>query len=174
MLVECTAFAALGKIQPFLVSMSTNAMLLMDFHCHLTTSEVCGYLAGQWDVNAHSKLVRSKVFSYFQNFEILVAPDLLFFIAIVILFLDLSVTHVFPCRSRLDDQTNGPLVEKEVQKEIENHGLIPVGWYHSHPMLPASPSLRDIDKQLDHEMHMKGTSDSCYTPCIAVICCMYY
>lgn len=86
MLVECTAFAALGKIQPFLVSMSTNAMLLMDFHCHLTTSEVCGYLAGQWDVNAHSKLLKLKVFSCFQNFEILVTPYVYLFIVIVILF----------------------------------------------------------------------------------------
>lgn len=57
MLVEGTSFSALGKIQPFLVSISTNAVLLMDFHCHLTSSEVCGYLAGQWDVNAHSKFI---------------------------------------------------------------------------------------------------------------------
>lgn len=81
------------------------------------------------------------------------------------------MTTAFPCRSRLDDQTNGPLVEKEIRKEIEERGLIPVGWYHSHPMLPAAPSLRDIDKQLDHEMHMKGSSDSSYTPCVGVICC---
>lgn len=84
---------------------------------------------------------------------------------------DLTITTAFPCRSRLDDPTNGPLVEKEIRKEIELRGLIPVGWYHSHPVLPASPSLRDIDKQLDHEMHMKGSSDSSYTPCIGVICC---
>ncbi|KAJ1519827.1 hypothetical protein ONE63_004073 [Megalurothrips usitatus] len=140
MLVESTSFSALGKIQPFLVSMSTNATLVMDFHCHLTTSEVCGYLAGQWDVNAHN----------------------------------LTITTAFPCRSRLDDQTNGPLVEKEIRKEIEQRNLIPVGWYHSHPMLPASPSLRDIDKQLDYEMHMKGSSDSSYTPCIGVICSPYF
>ncbi|KAK2140678.1 hypothetical protein LSH36_1280g00098 [Paralvinella palmiformis] len=48
-LVECTPFAALGKIQPFSLSISTNCMLLMDFHCHLTTSEVVGYLGGKWD-----------------------------------------------------------------------------------------------------------------------------
>ncbi|KAK3931366.1 MPN domain-containing protein [Frankliniella fusca] len=140
MLVESTAFSALGKIQPFLVSISSNALLVMDFHCHLTTSEVCGYLAGQWDVNAHN----------------------------------LAVTYVFPCRSRLDDQANGPTVEKEIRKEIEQRGLLPVGWYHSHPMLPASPSLRDIDKQLDHEMHMKGSSDSSYTPCVGFICSPYF
>ncbi|XP_063901306.1 MPN domain-containing protein CG4751-like isoform X2 [Zophobas morio] len=53
-LVECIPFSNLGKIQPFLVSLSTNAALLMDFHCHLTKSEVCGYLAGHWDVNNHN------------------------------------------------------------------------------------------------------------------------
>lgn len=54
-LVESVPFSVMGKIQPFLVSMSTNAALVMDFHCHLTTSEVVGYLAGHWDVNAHSE-----------------------------------------------------------------------------------------------------------------------
>jgi hypothetical protein len=54
-LVESVTFTTLGKIQPFLVSMSTNACMVMDFHCHLTNSEVVGYLAGHWDVNAHSK-----------------------------------------------------------------------------------------------------------------------
>lgn len=55
-MIECVPFSNLGKIQPFLVSLSTNAALLMDFHCHLTKSEVSGYLAGYWDVNAHSTL----------------------------------------------------------------------------------------------------------------------
>lgn len=54
-LIECTPFSTLGKIQPFLISFSTNACLLMDFHCHLSMTEVQGYLGGQWDVNAHSK-----------------------------------------------------------------------------------------------------------------------
>lgn len=53
-LVESTPFSSMGKIQPFLVSMSSNTLLVMDFHCHLTTSEVVGYLGGHWDVNAHN------------------------------------------------------------------------------------------------------------------------
>ncbi|KAG5897138.1 hypothetical protein JTB14_025091 [Gonioctena quinquepunctata] len=53
-MVECIPFSNLGKIQPFLVTLSTNAALLMDFHCHLTKSEVSGYLAGYWDVNSHN------------------------------------------------------------------------------------------------------------------------
>ncbi|KAJ6646474.1 MPN domain-containing protein [Pseudolycoriella hygida] len=53
-LVESVSFASLNKIQPFLVSISTSSVLLMDFHCHLTKTEVCGYLGGSWDVNSHT------------------------------------------------------------------------------------------------------------------------
>ncbi|KAF4518786.1 hypothetical protein B566_EDAN005407 [Ephemera danica] len=53
-LVESVPFTSLGKIQPFLVTMTSNACLTMDFHSHLTNSEVVGYLAGHWDVNAHN------------------------------------------------------------------------------------------------------------------------
>jgi len=59
----------MGKIQPFLVSMSTNAVLVMDFHCHLTASEVVGYLAGHWDVNAHSTCSR-KLMAYKNYFVV--------------------------------------------------------------------------------------------------------
>ncbi|KAL3282834.1 hypothetical protein HHI36_005996 [Cryptolaemus montrouzieri] len=53
-LIECVPFSNLGKIQPFLVTLSTNAALIMDFHSHLTRTEVSGYLAGHWDVNNHN------------------------------------------------------------------------------------------------------------------------
>eukprot|EP00794_Sanderia_malayensis_P017305 gene17305-19038_t len=52
-LVECAQFASIGKIQPFSITISTNALLLIDFHCHLSTSEVIGYLAGKWDTTRH-------------------------------------------------------------------------------------------------------------------------
>merc|ERR1711936_530210 len=43
-----------GKMQPFTVSVSTSAMLILDLHSHLALDEVCGYLAGQWDPNSHN------------------------------------------------------------------------------------------------------------------------
>ncbi|RDD41015.1 MPN domain-containing protein [Trichoplax sp. H2] len=48
-LIECVHFSSIGKLQPFSVSISSNAMLIMDLHCHLTTSEVVGYIGGKWD-----------------------------------------------------------------------------------------------------------------------------
>lgn len=55
MLIEAVPFTTVGKLQPFLITISSSALLLADFHCHLTMHEVCGYLAGNWDVNTHSK-----------------------------------------------------------------------------------------------------------------------
>uniref|UniRef100_A0A4X2MCF4 MPN domain-containing protein n=1 Tax=Vombatus ursinus TaxID=29139 RepID=A0A4X2MCF4_VOMUR len=51
-LVEVTSFTAINKFQPFNVSVSSNVLLLLDFHSHLTRSEVVGYLGGRWDTNS--------------------------------------------------------------------------------------------------------------------------
>uniref|UniRef100_A0A8C3C9C6 MPN domain containing n=1 Tax=Cairina moschata TaxID=8855 RepID=A0A8C3C9C6_CAIMO len=50
-LVEVMPFAAINKFQPFNVAISSNVLLLLDFHSHLTRSEVVGYLGGRWDTN---------------------------------------------------------------------------------------------------------------------------
>jgi len=52
--VELESFTDDGKMQPFTVSVSTSAMLILDLHSHLSKEEVCGYLAGHWDPNAHN------------------------------------------------------------------------------------------------------------------------
>ena len=53
MLVELESFSSLGRVQPFLINITSSATLLIDFHCHLTTNEVSGYLGGTWDFNTH-------------------------------------------------------------------------------------------------------------------------
>ncbi|XP_069597470.1 MPN domain-containing protein isoform X3 [Ranitomeya imitator] len=51
-LVQLTSFLALNKFQPFHVSISSNTLLLLDFHSHLIRSEVVGYLGGRWDTSS--------------------------------------------------------------------------------------------------------------------------
>ncbi|XP_068726226.1 MPN domain-containing protein-like [Montipora capricornis] len=59
-LVELVNFFSLGKVQPFSIDISTNCLLLMDYHCHLTSSEVVGYLAGKFDSQTdHMKIVQA-------------------------------------------------------------------------------------------------------------------
>lgn len=53
MLVEAVTFQSIGRVQPFLINVTSSVTLLVDFHCHLTKSEVCGYLGGTWDFNTH-------------------------------------------------------------------------------------------------------------------------
>ncbi|PBC27861.1 MPN domain-containing protein [Apis cerana cerana] len=132
-MVELTSFSTLGKIQPFLVTITTTAALLVDLHCHLTDKEVCGYLGGHWDINSHN----------------------------------LSITTAFPCRYSGKDKSAAAAVESEIARAMEWKHVTLVGWYHSHPRSHASPSLRDVDSQLDYQIKMKGPSDNGYTPCVA-------
>ncbi|CAH0404858.1 unnamed protein product [Chilo suppressalis] len=57
MLIEAVSFSSVGKVQPFLVSVTSNACLILDIHCHLKKEEVYGYLAGTWDLNSHNLLI---------------------------------------------------------------------------------------------------------------------
>ncbi|XP_006609632.1 uncharacterized protein LOC102676810 [Apis dorsata] len=138
-MVELTSFSTLGKIQPFLVTITTTAALLVDLHCHLTDKEVCGYLGGHWDINSHN----------------------------------LSITTAFPCRYSGKDKSAAAAVEAEIARAMEWKHVTLVGWYHSHPRSHASPSLRDVDSQLDYQIKMKGPSDNGYTPCVGLICSPY-
>lgn len=56
-LVEAIPFSSVGKMQPFLITIVKSAIFLMDFHCHLTKTEVSGYLGGSWDINAHNLII---------------------------------------------------------------------------------------------------------------------
>ncbi|KAI1291908.1 MPN domain-containing protein [Halotydeus destructor] len=53
-MVKCEPFSVLERLQPFNITLSTNALLLIDFHCHLTSGEVVGYLGGTWDFATHN------------------------------------------------------------------------------------------------------------------------
>uniref|UniRef100_T1J5K2 MPN domain-containing protein n=1 Tax=Strigamia maritima TaxID=126957 RepID=T1J5K2_STRMM len=138
-LVQCTTFSALGKMQPFTVTVSNNCLLLMDFHSHLTTSEVVGYLGGMWDITAHN----------------------------------LTIMQAFPCKCRLADKENAPIVEEMVRYTLQHLNLALVGWYHSHPASPPEPTLRDITCQMEYQIKLKGGNDAAYTPCLAMICSPY-
>ena len=43
-LIEVESFVSVGKVQPFNVSISSSALLLVDLHSHLSPEPVCGYL----------------------------------------------------------------------------------------------------------------------------------
>ena len=67
--VELEPWTHDGRMQPFTISVSTSAMLVLDLHSHLAPdTEVCGYLAGHWDPNTHNLALT-------HTFPCLIAPD---------------------------------------------------------------------------------------------------
>lgn len=82
----------------------------------------------------------------------------------------LAITHAFPCRNSRHDRNKASEVEASIQRHMLKNNLILVGWYHSHPKMPAQPTLRDCDAQLEYQIKMRGLSEATYTPCIGLIC----
>nr|XP_030735172.1 MPN domain-containing protein isoform X2 [Globicephala melas] len=164
-LVEVTSFAAINKFQPFNVAISSNVLFLLDFHSHLTRSQVVGYLGGRWDINSQSGYlgpVGRGVFGAGVDVH-----------AFSRLRAVLTVLRAFPCRSRLGDADTAAAMEEEIYQSLLLRGLSLVGWYHSHPYSPALPSLQDIDAQMDYQLRLQGSSNG-FQPCLALLCSPYY
>lgn len=132
-MVELTSFQSIGRMQPFTVTMSSSAMAMIDIHAHLTTSEVVGYLAGQWDVTNHSK---SSVFlewtgDMYEKVVMVVGTRFRqssFSISFTMFISDLIVSHAMPVRCRLGDGEKGRAVEQALYAEMEKLNLSLVGW----------------------------------------------
>ncbi|XP_064353608.1 MPN domain-containing protein isoform X3 [Dromaius novaehollandiae] len=162
-LVEVTSFAAINKFQPFNVAISSNVLLLLDFHSHLTRSEVVGYLGGRWDTNTQRRYRRGAPRAEGGDRAAHPAPPLAV----------LTVLRAFPCRTRLGDAEAAAAVEEEICQSLFLRGLSLVGWYHSHPFGPALPSLHDIDAQMDYQLKLQGSGNG-FQPCLALVCGPYY
>jgi MPN domain-containing protein len=63
--------------------------------------------------------------------------------------------------------------EYNIQKLMIKQNVNLVGWYHSHPVFSANPTLRDCDAQLDYQIKMRGLTEASYTPAIGIICCEF-
>lgn len=83
----------------------------------------------------------------------------------------MTVKNAYPFRSRLHDAELTSLIEEEIRNTFTAKNMVLVGWYHSHPETIATPTLRDIEAQLDYEAQIKGPTVESYIPCIGIICC---
>ncbi|KAM6993370.1 MPN domain-containing protein isoform 1-T1 [Passerculus sandwichensis] len=162
-LVEVTSFAAINKFQPFNVAISSNVLLLLDFHSHLTRSEVVGYLGGRWDTNTQRRWGPGGGGgpAAARGCHQPRVPAVL------------TVLRAFPCRTRLGDAEAAGAVEEEICQSLFLRGLSLVGWYHSHPFGPALPSLHDIDAQMDYQLKLQGSGNG-FQPCLGLICGPFY
>ena len=67
--VGAVSFSSVYCLQPFMVRLHTNALLLIDFHAHLARMELCGYLGGKWEP-------QSQQLNIFQAYPIKYTNDL--------------------------------------------------------------------------------------------------
>ena len=126
-LVECEEFMNAasdgeGIEQPFTIDITAEALFLMDFHAHLSEFEVIGLLAGKWDADRRH----------------------------------LSIREAIPCQRAQGSETRtsvelDPASEVQARSEMVEKGLVGSGWYHSHPVFSATPSLKDIENQRNYQ-----------------------
>ncbi|CAO3564445.1 unnamed protein product [Mortierella alpina] len=135
-MVKCEPFcgqpnSGVVGCQPFGIKVQSNVLLGMDFHAHLMTTEIIGFLAGDW--NPTTRTIHIKAIFPCRS-------------------LPTGQDHV---NVEMD-----PTSEFEVRQEIEKRNMRIVGWYHSHPTFTPDPSLVDIENQTSYQSLFKDESSS--------------
>lgn len=114
--------------QPFKVTISRRALLVADAHSHLSGFEIIGLLGGKFDPESRH----------------------------------LTILEAFPCR-RAPGTDSSTSVELDAESQVEateamdDRGLIPVGWYHSHPIFAPRPSMKDNENQRNYQALCRDT-----------------
>ena len=128
------------RCQPFGVTISEDAALVMDFHAHLSAYEVIGLLGGTVDTET-KQIIISGAYPCRRSAG------------------SASLTSV-----ELD-----PVSQSEVTDEMSKQGLVAVGWYHSHPRFEARPSNKDNENQRNHQAHVGREYKPGFEPWVGVI-----
>lgn len=145
-MIKCEPFTGepgsnISGCQPFALQVHSNVLLAMDFHAHLMSTEIIGFLAGSWDKTEKRKYsnFRKWVLSTQLNFDV-----------------GICIKEAFPCRSLNTGQNDvnvemDPTSAIETRQLIEEKNMVVVGWYHSHPTFAPDPSIIDIENQRNYQ-----------------------
>lgn len=126
---------------PFSVEICTSAILLMDLHSHLHSSEIIGLLGGTFIKTEDIPILRID-YGY---------PCL--------------TAHSTGTQVDVD-----PLSEMEAGEFFERKNVRMTGWYHSHPNFEPNPSLRDLETQTMYQgLFRNSLPDSDIEPFVGVI-----
>lgn len=130
-MVKCEPFcgqpnSGVVGCQPFGIKVQSNVLLGMDFHAHLMTAEIIGFLAGEW--NTETRTIHVKA---------------------------IFPCRSLPTEHNHVNVEMDPTSEFEVRQEIEKRNMRIVGWYHSHPTFTPDPSLVDIENQTSYQSLFK-------------------
>lgn len=144
--VDCQPYFPAAS-QPFSVTISMAAALVVDLHSHFSKREVIGYLAGAWDPKAN--IVR-----------------------ILRAFPGISTSCHHEHQNALQEAEMDPVAEVALRDEVKAAGLKIVGWYHSHPTFEPTPSYVDITNQSNYQLLFRNDEHNA-SPFIGMICGPY-
>ncbi|CAO3655495.1 unnamed protein product [Mucor hiemalis] len=127
-LIKCEPFTGkpgsnVNGSQPFELLVNSNVLVAMDFHAHLMTTEIIGFLAGEWD----KETMKMTIHEAYPCRSIETGQN------------DVNV--------EMD-----PTSAIETRQAIEERNLKVVGWYHSHPTFIPDPSIVDIENQRNYQV----------------------
>ncbi|KAF9908803.1 hypothetical protein EC991_009506 [Linnemannia zychae] len=130
-MVKCEPFcgqpnSGVVGCQPFGITVQSNVLLGMDFHAHLMTAEIIGFLAGEWEPSTRTIHVKA-----------------------------IFPCRSLPTEHNHVNVEMDPTSEFEVRQEIEKRNMRIVGWYHSHPTFTPDPSMVDIENQTSYQSLFK-------------------
>lgn len=107
--------------QPFSVTFSSEALLFMDMHSHLSPAEILGCLGGTWDPSKKGKILPLFFFSFFFFFWLLNK---------IVLFPVLEIQVALPCKITRAYSDNGTMTiemdrteEMEIRQQIDSLGV---------------------------------------------------
>ncbi|CEP19442.1 hypothetical protein [Parasitella parasitica] len=109
------------KPAPFELEISSDCLLVMDFHSHLAHTEIIGLLGGNFIKRGDSKILQ-----------------------VAVVFPCQSTSTGIQCEM-------DPASEMQARELFAAKGLNVVGWYHSHPTFEPHPSIRDIENQTSYQ-----------------------
>ncbi|KAI9268037.1 hypothetical protein BDA99DRAFT_354059 [Phascolomyces articulosus] len=114
--------------QPFELQVHSNVLLAMDFHAHLMTTEIIGFLAGEWD-KVQKKMCIKEAF---------------------------PCRSINTGQNDVNVEMD-PTSAIETRQLIEEKNMTVVGWYHSHPTFIPDPSIVDLENQRNYQILCRET-----------------
>jgi len=130
-MVTCSKYNGRSRKQPFEITITRAAELVMDFHAHLCSDEIIGFLGGVYDASSETlRITRALPARQIRQEHAGVEVE-------------------------LDPESVPAIVET-----LTANGERVVGWYHSHPVFATQPSLRDIENQFAYQLMFSSDADA--------------
>lgn len=130
-LMKCCEFtgpagSGMACSQPFIVTVETEVLLVMDCHAHLSSYEIIGLLGGTWDAASRNLMV-----------------------------LDAYPCRRAAGSDARTSVELDPESEVEARAVMDQKSQRCIGWYHSHPTFEPTPSQKDCDNQRNYQAYCR-------------------